>query len=500
MMFSKQTLSYMNPKDRQTVEQRIKDQLRHEKIESLAKDARMDVVLKSDERVEKKRFMRRLTEEEHERHMDEALFRAEELRRMKEVQLEQEERMAKEIARINHEKLKDEKIRQQVRENSFELRELESKLKSAYLNRERAAQVAEKEVLKYEQMKSDSEYFRRMKEAQEKAIEEENSMGSKRNVEKMNYQRELEMQLEEKERKRQEAYQVFLKEKLLIDEIVRKIYEEDQTERQLKLEKMSATQRYIEEFKLQQAEWRRMERHKMEAENQKILEFANMQQRREQDRMAEVREREQRKLALQNMLAEHIQKEQRQRDELEQIRQELYLEEEAQAERQKQIAEMEKKIRQRIELQKTFEEQIAYKQVVLQAEKEEDAAFMRAMMAKFAEDDRLNQMNAQKRRMKQLEHKRAVQKLLEDRHKQLIADKERELQERQLEEEKEAWRRAIIEEERQKLLKEHASNLLGYLPKGIFKDEEDLNLFDEDFRNTFQQRRTDLLSDEGWQD
>lgn len=490
----------MNPKDRQVAEDRIKDQLRHEKIESLAKDARMDVILKSDERVEKKRFMRRLQEEEHERQMDEALFRAEELRRLKEVQLEQEERMAKEIARINHEKLKDEKIRQQVRENSFELRELENKLKCAYLNRERAAQVAEKEVLKYEQMKRDSEYFRSMKEEQEKAIEEENSMGSKRNVEKMNYQRELEMQLEEKERMRQEAYQVFLKEKLLIDEIVRKIYEEDQTERQLKLEKMSATQRYIEEFKQQQAEWRRMERQKMEAENQKIMEFANMQQRREQDRMAEVREREQRKVALQNMLAEHIQKEQRQRDELEQIRQELYLEEEAQADRQKQIAEMEKKIRQRIELQKTFEEQIAYKQIVLQAEKEEDAAFMRAMMAKFAEDDRIEQMNAQKRRMKQLEHKRAVEKLLEDRHKQLIADKERALQEQQLEEGKEAWRRAIIEEERQKLLKEHASNLLGFLPKGIFKDEEDLNLFNEDFRNTFQQRRADLLSDEGWQD
>jgi hypothetical protein len=31
------------------------------------------------------------------------------------------------------------------------------------------------------------------------------------------------------------------------------------------------------------------------------------------------------------------------------------------------------------------------------------------MMAKFAEEDRLEQMNAQKRRMKQLEHQKAVQ-------------------------------------------------------------------------------------------
>ena len=41
------------------------------------------------------------------------------------------------------------------------------------------------------------------------------------------------------------------------------------------------------------------------------------------------------------------------------------------------------------------------------------------MLAKFAEDDRIEQMNAQKRRMKQLEHKRAVEQLLADRRAQV---------------------------------------------------------------------------------
>jgi len=35
---------------------------------------------------------------------------------------------------------------------SIELRELEKKLKSAYLNKERAAQIAEKEAMQYEKM------------------------------------------------------------------------------------------------------------------------------------------------------------------------------------------------------------------------------------------------------------------------------------------------------------------------------------------------------------
>ena len=42
------------------------------------------------------------------------------------------------------------------------------------------------------------------------------------------YHQQLEGQLEEQERRKQEAYEEFLKEKLMIDEIVRKIYEEDQ--------------------------------------------------------------------------------------------------------------------------------------------------------------------------------------------------------------------------------------------------------------------------------
>lgn len=44
----------------------------------------------------------------------------------------------------------------------------------------------------------------------------------------MQYQRELEQQLLDKERKKQLAYEELLKEKLIVDEIVRKLYEEDQ--------------------------------------------------------------------------------------------------------------------------------------------------------------------------------------------------------------------------------------------------------------------------------
>ena len=40
--------------------------------------------------------------------------------------------------------------------------------------------------------------------------------------------------------------------------------------------------------------------------------------------------------------------------------------------------------------------------------------FKRKLMEKFAEDERLEQMNAQRRRMRELEHKREVERLWQD--------------------------------------------------------------------------------------
>lgn len=72
--------------------------------------------------------------------------------------------------------------------------------------------------------------------------------------------------------------------------------------RQLKLQKVKATQQDIEEFKQQQAEWRRMEQEKVEAENRRIKEFASQQKQMEETRMAKIKEREQAKDHLYKMV------------------------------------------------------------------------------------------------------------------------------------------------------------------------------------------------------
>lgn len=55
------------------------------------------------------------------------------------------------------------------------------------------------------------------------------------------------------------------------------------------------------------------------------------------------------------------------------------------------------------------------KQARLAKEAAEEDSFRRAMLDKFAMDDKLEQMNAQKRRMRQQEHKREVETLIQER-------------------------------------------------------------------------------------
>lgn len=89
----------------------------------------------------------------------------------------------------------------------------------------------------------------------------------------------------------------------------------------------------------------------------------------------------------------------------------------------------------------------------------EDNLFKEKMLLQFAEQDRLEQLSDQKRRMKLLQHKRDVEKLIEEKKIQRAKDMEEErVTSLKLFETSENELK-IIEEERQKLLLEFADEL-----------------------------------------
>lgn len=93
-----------------------------------------------------------------------------------------------------------------------------------------------------------------------------------------------------------------------------------------------------------------------------------------------------------------------------------------------------------------------------------DSFFTFKLMRKFSDDERIEQMNNQKRRMKQLEHRHAVDALVEARAqmRQAAEEEEKMLVARQAD--ADSYKQKVIEHERQRLLHEHASKL-GFFPR-----------------------------------
>lgn len=124
-------------------------------------------------------------------------------------------------------KLREEKMRQAIRENSYELRDLEQKINCAYMNKERSLQIKEKELMKQQKKEEDAQLIVVMAQTLERDKEEEMEKERAAVQRSIKYQQELHQQLNEIEHKKHAEYEQFLKEKHMIDEAVRKIQEED---------------------------------------------------------------------------------------------------------------------------------------------------------------------------------------------------------------------------------------------------------------------------------
>ena len=97
---------------------------------------------KSDERVEAKRREQEISAANFEMRLEQSFINEERQAIRTDALQEQEERIAAELHRRKIEDFRDEKLVQKIRESSQELRELEEKLKAAYMSKERTAQAS----------------------------------------------------------------------------------------------------------------------------------------------------------------------------------------------------------------------------------------------------------------------------------------------------------------------------------------------------------------------
>lgn len=471
------------------VEQRIN---RNRQVEAKNADLRKMLVThnilaghgRSEAHVEELRRKRAEAAERRDLFMDYTFVKGAQEQDRKAVVAEAEERVVDELARQKADSQRVEQNKRRICAGSEELRVLKERLHAAKVNKERAQQLLEIEFRKEKQRRLDHQFAehlenQRLDDAEIEYKAEIDKLKQREDVRKINQQ-----QIATKEAQREEAMQEYLKEKHQVQELVDRLQKQDDDEAAAKEQKRIESREMLMRFKIEQAERQEAQEQAEIAEANKIAKFAADKADREERaaRQKEDAEKEKERILLDMIGAQEAKN--KQAEELNYLRNELHHEEHEHKAREKERKKKEKNDQDRDDMKAAYSMQMEQRRRKDVENRQEEEKMKDHLLRKFAEDEHLEQMNAQKRRMRVEVHKREAQRLIDLRREayQKTRDEERAELRRQADEE--TTRQKIVEEERRKLIMDHAIPLRDFLPKGTLQHRGDFDLIFPEMRST----------------
>ena len=365
----------------------------------------------------------------------------------------------------------------QICENDPMLRELQSQLKAAYMNQERAAQQEERRLVSFEEAQREAALETAMERDRQLALAE---MAQKNEARKMIAGETRELLTRQIEERRYAAevdgLAAFENDKKMVDAIVSKVRDDDRRETDLRLKKQEETRAYIRRFQVEreqqlidakkaaEAEEAKIEAYRLEREGRGVAAAAKKAAKQaEADRKYKEIERKVR--------AERMAKE-----ELENLRNLLHDEENWRKQEDAAAARKNRREQMKVEMIEANELQKEFKAEVRKREREEEMVLIQKMLDKFQDDERMERENAQKRINAKQKYILAIEQQRAGKRSQYVAEMEREKVELVQLKEEEDFRRQVVAEARKRLLAEHAVKLKGFLPKGILRNREEYDL------------------------
>nr|CAH8824948.1 unnamed protein product [Trichobilharzia regenti] len=384
-----------------------------------------------------------------------------------------DESLAKQLSKIHLERLSEQKLRQKIRNESVELRELGNKLRSAYVAKQQLAQIAEKRAHAYDLMTEEALQAHQLASqlGDDLIVAEEEE--TRRKESQMKHRRELDAQMMEQAELRRKAYEEFLHDKQMIDEVVNKIKQEDENEREKRRKQKDLIKQEISQYQKEREDYLKAEKQKLSDELEAIHAYTAKKDDEQNAAKAAIKARQEQIEKLQDELGKELLRKEKERQELEDIRQTLILEENAKKAREEEENLWIKKLTNQQKLQADYEKQLALKDKQKELEKQEDMKIRNYMLAKFEEDERLEKEELHKRHMKQMEYANEAHKLLIEKRQRIMQEYAKARKELEEEKQRVLTEQRIVEEERQRMLRQHANNLWNHLPKGIFRSKEE---------------------------
>jgi len=362
---------------------------------------------------------------------------------------------------------------QRICANSEELKDLEKKLKIAYVNKERAAQHQEQILLKNMERERDLAIEDYMEQERQRALQKEVEKSKNKGTAAKALREDILSQLAERQVHLQEAEDEAKRDKERIDAIVSNIAAQDRAEREaLKKHKEDTREmliNYARQHEREVAERKRKEQEEMD----KIRAYQEAMANRDNEVAAKKAEKQGAADAAYAKIVEEVRRKRAEEEEMIML-QEVLMEEEAEAARiQAEKNKKEKEARDRAEMARHNEEMIRRKAEARAAELAEEKRLIDAMKRKFAEDEKREKEEALARLHANQEYQRQVRIQQQATRAMFEEEKNEEIEKMKQTEEYEAYKAKVVAEARRRLLEEHAAKLNGYLPKGVIKSKED---------------------------
>lgn len=442
-------------------------QIRTKDLEAMLRDwAPAETYAASMQRAEVLRAHREEQAIRQELLIDQANIRVEQARETARLQSEMQARLAQELKNQSDTRTRETTDRQRLCESSPELRRLRQHLCTAANAMQQEVQLLEQQVKMEEERLHDLQVLAITEERRMWEVEHEHSRQAAKHAEGINQRNFLKWQMSERqEQLRKEAEEEQARDRADAAAAAAQARQDDfvalQERREAQQELHVLLNRLLicrndARVAAKQEEFEAEERARSEAQ-QKDEFVAKLARERKEAEEARAR-------ALEALIAD-AESRQRKQQEFNELRDALLHEEAEAANRRREELKMRQKLEQKRAFVRSCEEQIALKLQRKENERLEDEEYKRQIMEKFAEDDRIELFNQQKRRMLVQQHMREAERLILQRREWYEEERKRERELLEQQREEELWQASVIQEERRRLLTEHARPLLRFLPR-----------------------------------
>ncbi|OEH79635.1 meiosis-specific nuclear structural protein [Cyclospora cayetanensis] len=299
--------------------------------------------------------------------------------------------------------------RQKVCMESEEIRKLKEQLATAKVNRERAAQLLERQVREVDAAMVDARLNLAMEEERLAECEKARRRELERNLQMRRVGEDLADQITARRRmKQEETAKKYASEQEQVGAVVAKLLEEMEDERRQLAERRQMHAILVQEVTKERERQKQRLREEKLREESEIREYLEMQRKRTEDlaREKELVRREKARV-LNELLQSQLQKQKEETD-YAQLVAELYTYERDEQERQKEEAQKQKRQEEKALLLAAFKEQMEEKERQRQVQLAVEGKFRQELLAKFAREVALEQMTQQRRKLAILEHNKQV--------------------------------------------------------------------------------------------